>query len=197
MTRHPDIAFYYPGPMWHRSEAIKNLLLFFDGVGLLVPEYMLDRPELIDPSLAIPLREMGLLRLLEPEKMVDAQATAILATQMADIIHSGLLDDLAGEGGDFHELSMSRLGYMGDSSLAQMIFEELRARGLARDSEDAVSIPMHQNVRNLILVLLAQILQPRGAALGVELLPVTDRPQLVSALTELLSHPDAPSAAIP
>jgi len=37
-----------------------------------------------------------------------------------------------------------------------MIFEELKVRGLAKDSEDSVSIPMHPQVRNLVLVLLAE-----------------------------------------
>ena len=27
-TSHPQIGFYYPGPIWYQSEAIKNLLLF-------------------------------------------------------------------------------------------------------------------------------------------------------------------------
>jgi len=195
MTVFPEIAFYYPGIVWRHADAIKNLLLFFDGIGLLIPEYMVERPECIDPSLAIPLREQGLLHVLKPEKLVDAEATELLATQMADIIHSGMLDDLAKDGGVFHELSMSRLGYTGDSKLAAMIFEELKARGLARDSEDSVSIPMHHQVRNLVLVLLAQILRPRGDSLGLELSPVTDVPRLVGALTELLQHPIAPSAA--
>jgi hypothetical protein len=195
MAAFPEIAFYYPGVIWHHADAIKNLLLFFDGIGLLVPEYMVERPEYIDPSLAIPLRQQGLLHILKPEQLVDGPATELLATQMADIIHSGMLDDLAKDGGEFHELSMSRLGYAGDSKLAQMIFEELKARGLARESEDTVSIPMHHKVRNLVLVLLAQILRPRGDSLGLELSPVTDRPQLVGALTELLQHREAPSAA--
>ena len=34
----PEIAFYYPNPMWHYGDWIKNLVLFFDGVALLVPE---------------------------------------------------------------------------------------------------------------------------------------------------------------
>lgn len=35
-TEAPEVAFYYPGHLWHSGEWIKNLLLFFDGVGLLV-----------------------------------------------------------------------------------------------------------------------------------------------------------------
>ena len=86
---------------------------------------------------------------------------------------------------------MSRLGYAGDPKLAEAIFQELKERGLARDSEDGVSIPMHQTVRTLILVLLGQIL--RGAAKGARLCPVTDRWDLVHALEEIVSAPVAAS----
>jgi len=34
---HKEIAFYYPGPIWHRSDWIKTLILFFDGIGILLP----------------------------------------------------------------------------------------------------------------------------------------------------------------
>jgi hypothetical protein len=36
----PRLAFYYPGPSWRirESEWIKSLLLFFDGIALLVPK---------------------------------------------------------------------------------------------------------------------------------------------------------------
>ncbi len=189
-----EVAFYYPGPVWHHSDAIKQLLLFFDGVGLLVPEYLLEKAERVDPSLVIPLREKGLLHLLKPEELLDREATEVLATQLADVIHSGILDDLAKDGGEFHELSMSRLGYFGDVGLAEMILGELKARGLAKDSEDSYSIPMHQEVRVLILVLLAQILRSKGISRGLNLLPATDRPELVNSLSELLGHQDAPSA---
>ena len=90
---------------------------------------------------------------------------------------------------------MSRLGYYGDESLAKMIFEELKKRKLAKDSEDKVSIPMHPVVRSLVLVLLAQILRPYGATINAELSPATDRPQLVNALAELLATKPAQSSA--
>jgi hypothetical protein len=91
---------------------------------------------------------------------------------------------------------MSRLGYYGDEGLAVMIFEELKKRHLAKDSEDKVSIPMHPLVRSLILVLLSQILRPYGASMNAELSPATDRPQLVEALSELLAAKRAPSSAV-
>jgi hypothetical protein len=179
----PEIAFYYPGPIWYHLDWVKNLILFFDGVGLLVSTSMKERPERIDPIVASPLRELGLLHILEPETLIDKPAIEQLASTMTEIITSGMLDGFAEEGTAFHELSYSRLGSYGDQGLAQMILEELKARGLARDSEDGVSIPMHPAVRALVLVLLSQILRPKGPDLGLDLSPATDRPELVRALT--------------
>jgi hypothetical protein len=125
--------------------------------------------------------------------LLTAAATNELATALVDVIASGALDSLATKDTAFRELSMSRLGYDGDSGLAQMIFEELRDRGLARETNDGVSIPMHPMVRSLVLTLLSQILRPYGKELGLTLNPVTDRPHLVEALSDLLSTPVLPS----
>jgi hypothetical protein len=190
----PEIAFYYPNPFWGNGDWIKNLILFFDGVGLLVPDYMKDRVEESDPAIVAGLREHGLLHVLEPERLVDKAATARLAEAMVDIIVSGVLDPLAKDDSRFDELSYSRLGGYGDEGLAAMIRDELIQRGLARKSEDGKSIPMHPMVRSLVLVLLAQILREPGRALGFDLSPATDRPAIVDALRELLSLPDSPSA---
>jgi hypothetical protein len=53
---------------------------------------------------------------------------------------------------------------------------------------------MHPMIRSLVLVLLSQILREPGRELGFDLAPATDRPELVGALRELLSLPQAPSA---
>jgi hypothetical protein len=112
---------------------------------------------------------------------------------MTDIIGSGALDSLAKEKTAFHELSMSRLGYAGDERLAKMIFEQLKKRGLARETEDGLSITMHPMVRSLILTLLSQILRSHGDNMHAELNPVTDRSRLIESLVEMLNLPDAPS----
>jgi hypothetical protein len=190
----PETAFYYPGPVWAVGDWVKNLILFFDGVALLVPEYIKDKPERIDPVTVAGLEAHGLLHILEPEKCVDKQATEQLAMAMTDVIASGVLDDLAKQPTEFHELSYSRMGSYGDRALAKMLLEELKSRGLARESEDGYSIPMHPMVRALMLVLLAQILRPYGKTLGMELSPATDRAPFIGALRELLSLPSAPSA---
>ena len=158
-----------------------------------MPDYMRDWLDRFDPALVEGLRSHGLLHVPEPEAGVDEAAAKKLAEAMAEAIASGALDDLSGERTAFAELSMSRLGFRGDAELAGMIVEELKARGLARDTEDGVSIPLHPAVRSLVLVLLAQILRPYGGRVGLDLSPVTDRPDVVRALTELLSLPDAPS----
>jgi hypothetical protein len=86
------------------------------------------------------------------------------------------------------------MGYIGEEKLADSLVEELKRRGLAKDSEDGVSIPVHPLVRYLVLALLAQILRPQGIGRGLLLSPTTDRSEVVHALTEILSFPTVPSA---
>jgi len=187
-----DVAFYYPGPVWHSGEWIKNLLLFFDGIALLVPDYLRDKPRRVDPVVAEPLIDAGLLHVLEPEKMLDKDATRRLADVLVPILESGALDQLSKDG-KFHELSYSRLGGFGDQALADDLLQRLMAKGLARATEDGLSIPMQPTVRVLVLVLLSQILRPYGPTLGLDLWPATDQPQLVEGLVEVLSLPSLPS----
>lgn len=190
----PTLAFYYPGWIWHDPAWVKNLLLFFDGVALLVPDYMRNRPEEVDPALITGLHEHGLLTILEPEQMIDAPATAGLGTQLAGLLEEGLLDDLASPGGFDASISYSRLGFNGAQEVMAPILEELRRRGLAGTSEDGRSVPLGDSLRSLILTLLSQILRSRGAERGLDLAPATDLPQLQRALTELLNLPSLPSS---
>src|SRR6266436_8132615 len=96
-VRPPEFAFYYPGHIWGSGEWIKNLILFFDGIALLVPEYKKAEPELLNPYIATPLADRGLLRILSADSIVDENATRRLAGAMAQFISSGALDKLAGE----------------------------------------------------------------------------------------------------
>ena len=188
-----ELAFYYPNPMWAYGDWIKNLVLFFDGIALLVPNYMKERPEELDRPIVVGLREQGLLEIIEPERAVNKSATEKLAMAMTDIIASGVLDKLTKEETAFHELSMSRLGSYGDKGLYQKIFGELKKRGLAKESKDQVSIPMHPKVRSLVLVLLSQILRPYGSTINANLSPATDHGGMVMALSEFLSLKIDPS----
>jgi hypothetical protein len=192
----PNVAFYYPGPIWRGTDYIKNLLLFFDGVALLVPEYMRERPFQLDPAITSGLEQEGLLHILEPESLLDRAATETLATQLVNVIASGALDDLAAlDARPYEELSQSRMGSRADNGLFKMLVEELEKRELARPSEDGVSIPMHPCVRNLVLVLLAQILRPAGTTVGLDLCPATDVPSVHLGLSQLLGMETMPTAA--
>ena len=195
-----ELGFYYPGQYWHDADWIKNLVLFFDGVAMLIPKYMEDEASFDDYPIVSALKEHGLFIVVRPEEAVSATETKRLCKAIADVIESGRLDHLVRERREdartthFGSLSMSRLGYDGDSKLAEAIFQALKERGLARDSEDGVSIPMHRTVRTLILVLLGQIL--KNAAKDARLCPVTDRWDLVYALEEIVSAPVAPSPSV-
>ncbi len=189
----PDVAFYYPGQYWGDPDWVKNLILFFDGVAMLIPEHMREHGRFNDYPVIASLREHGLFHVVRPEEDVGAIETEILAGILVDIIASGRLDyltkgsDRGSRGSSFGSLSMSRLGYYGDAKLAEFIFQELKARGLAADSEDGASIPMHRTVRTLILVLLAQILKSKGEDRGLTLSPATDQQRVVKALGEVIS----------
>lgn len=180
--------------MWMDGNWVKNLILFFDGIGLLVPEYMKDKIEDYDPAIVTGLREHNLLHIIEPEKALDKPSTEKLASILTDVIISGTLEFLAKDSIDFQHLSKSRLGYYGDEGLAKMIFEELKSRGLAAESEDNLTVKLHPLVRSLILTLLSQLIRPYGEGLQMDLNPVTDRHRLIGALNELLSLPSTPSS---
>ena len=189
-----DVAFYYPGQYWCNTDWAKNVICFFDGIAMLIPEYMEDQLGFDDYPIITSLKDHDLFHVIRPEKAIDEDATKTLAEALVDIIASGRLDHLTkasdknARQSDFGSLSMSRLGYYGDADLADFVFEELKSRGLAEDSKDGVSIPMHRTIRALILVLLAQILRPKGESMGLKLSPTTDQVRLVNALNEILKQ---------
>src|SRR6266545_8189072 len=114
---------------------------------------MRDRPLLADPTLAQPLAEQGLLHRLSPETLVGQATTESLTDLLDGLLRGGAFDELD-RNADFHELSYSRLGGVADPGLTDLVLDELKARGLARESEDGVSIPLHPAVRAFVLVTL-------------------------------------------
>jgi hypothetical protein len=183
----PEWAFYYPNPVWSQSHWLKNLILFFDGIALLPPEFARHNP-LDDGGDAAALRERGLLTVLEPQTVIDRRGADALAAAMTDFITSGDLDELARRETEFHALAYSRLAYIMDAGLTERIYDALHNRGLAGGHGHAL-------VRSLVLVLFAQVLRPGGRRHGMYLCPVTDRPELHAALTEMLGLPSMASSA--
>ena len=198
----PEFAFYYPGQYWLNVDWVKNLICFFDGITMLIPEYMRDHGGFDDVPIISGLKEHNMFHVIRPEEVVDAKATETLTESLIEIITSGRLDHLTkvsdkdAKRSDLGSLSMSRLGYFGNKKLADSIVQELKSRGLAEDSIDGVSIPMHRTVRALILVLLAQILSPKGEDMGITLSPTTDQERLVNALSEIIRQPDSSSPSV-
>jgi hypothetical protein len=180
-----ELAYYYPEPYWlaHESSWVKSLLLFFDGVAILLPNYMRGRELVEDPSLAGPLTDRGLLKVLEPEWFVDEPLSSRLAEGMVELIVGGAFDRAPGPTEGFAALSMSRMGFaelsasrMGTAhrGVFEMIHDDLKARGLALDSKDGVSIPLRPDVRIAYLMLLAQEAREAGRRHGFDLHPTTN-----------------------
>ena len=189
-----DTAYYYPAPHWGLEDSgwIKSLLLFFDDVAILLPDYMYGRHIDADPTLAEPLEDRGLLQVLNPNDWVDGEVAGKLAEVVTELLTNGTFDDLP-KTDYFAELSQSRIGYGADVKLAGSLVEELQAKGLARPSEDGVSIPLHPDVRTTILVLLAQLSRVAGRKRKMKIHPVTNAPQAVADLVTTLSRESMPS----
>lgn len=189
-----DTAYYYPAPYWNSRDCewIKSLLLFFDDVAILLPDYMHGRHADADPILAKPLEERGLLRVLEPKNWVDAKMTEKLAEIIVELLTNGAFDQLP-ESNFFTELSQSRIGYSANVNLAGFLVKELQAKGLARPSEDGVSVPLHPVVRTTILVILGQLSRIAGKKHGITVHPTTNNFDAVADLLETLSLESMPS----
>jgi hypothetical protein len=190
-----EIASYYPEPYWRLAEGdwLKTVLLFFDRIAILLPAYMRGRESAADPVLAGPLTERGLLQVLEPETFVDQVVTESLTTMMVDLITQGAFDHLERSRHGYQELSRSRLGWNADVELASMVVEELQSRGLAHESRDGLSVPLHPVVRTTVLVLLSQLARSAGMRHGLDLHPITADRRALDSLIGTLSLSPMPS----
>ena len=189
-----DTAYYYPAPFWTMQETgwIKSLLLFFDDIATLLPDYMYGRHVAADPILAGSLEERGLLHVLEPKGWLDQETTARLADIIVEMLTNGAFDGLP-EPSHFAELSQSRMGYAADVELGSFLVDELQQRGLAKPSEDGVSIPLHPTVRTTILVILGQLSRNVGVRRGMTIHPTSNYGPAVSDLIQTLSMQAMPS----
>ena len=194
MNERLDVAYYYPAPYWGMGEGswVKSLLLFFDKVSILLPDYMYGRHYVADPVLAEPLEDQGLLQVLEPNRWVDEEMVESLAEAVSGLLANGVFDDLPKED-YFHELSQSRMGYGANVDLAEAVVSELRAKGLAKPSEDGVSIPLHPAVRTTILVILAQLARSAGNKQNLSVHPATYDGRALQDLIDTLSRKGMPS----
>lgn len=194
-SRLPETVYYYPEPFWGIREGnwIKTLLLFFDGIAILLPRYMYGRHAAADRTLVEPLEDRGLLRILEPETFIDQDLTEALAEAVVGLLTAGAFDDLD-PAPYYTELSQSRMGWNADVELSTMLIDELKTRNLARDSEDGVSVPLHPTVRTTILVILSQLARAAGRRQGLDLHPATNQSDVIGRVIETLQFKSMPSA---
>ncbi|MYE43206.1 MAG: hypothetical protein F4X79_04155 [Acidobacteria bacterium] len=194
MPNTPEIAYYYPAPFWRQGESdwVKSLLLFFDKVSVLLPNYMYGIQTAADPSLAGPLEERGLLQVLRPETWIDQEMADQLAEITRGLLAEGVFDNLPKDP-SFVELSRSRMGDSVDVRLTDSLVEALKRKGLARPSEDGVSIPLHPTVRTTILVILSQLSRISGVRRGMHLHPATRDRRAIRNLGVTLSQQGMPS----
>jgi len=190
-----DVAYYYPAPHWttNNGDQIKSLLLFFDRIAILLPNYMYGQHAAGQEWLVGPLEEQNLLMILEPNEWIDADTTSQLADIVIGLLASGAFDDLS-PNVPFRELSQSRLGSGTDVELATWVIDELIAKDLARPSPDPRWVPLHPVVRTTILVVLSQLARSVGRARGLTLHPTTWNPAEAESLIDTLSLPKSASA---
>ena len=181
---------------------MKSLLLFFDGIAILLPRHMRGSETVADPFLAGPLQERGLLRILEPETFVDQEITETLIAAVTELVTEGAFDRLNHDEFNYIPISSVRMGWNADVELSQMLIEELASRDLARPGKDDLArpseyefvIPVHHAVRTTILILLSQLARDAGRRAGLRLHPATTSHSAVDGLIRVMSLYPSPSA---
>ena len=182
-----DFAFYYPGQRFQNVDWIKNLICFFDGIAMLIPE---EPPNYLDrhaEETVWALEDRQLFRVIRPEELIDQKATEALARALGKIIDSGRLNHLVISSA-FDTLAKAKLGTHSDHELAASIFQELTSRGLACDLRNDVYVAVDKTVLVLVLTLLAHILKSKVE--GITLSPATDQKDVVDVLRGIL-EPEA------
>ena len=195
-----QIAYFHPEPMWGYEDGnyIKSLLLLFDGLALLVPEYMGDLPSRLDPSIAEPLADLGLLTVIRPESAVTPEVAKDLSEMILELVTAGAFERTPD--GGFERLSSSRAGFNVAPELAGYMHQVLIEEGLAAESDDGLSIPMNPRVRLAYLLLLGQMSRRFAGVGDLDLHPVTPEQyydhdeSMFSAFLGLLGLPGMPSA---
>lgn len=186
-----SVALCYPRTSlsWYEGDCIKNLLLFFDSVALLIPRHLADEYEHRDRAMFEPLLEQKLLRLLDPEDhdLVNAEIVEKLSASIDQLIEGGAFNNLPEEDSPFRRLSMVQLGVAYSPRIARAVVKKLLARRLAVDIGDQNEVLVHSFVQIFVLCLLPQLLRSRSAAIGMELSPTTDDSDCFQGLCAFLN----------
>lgn len=169
-----DYAYYYPGWIWPGShvDRMKELLLFFDGIALTLPQRQARQVIDQDPVLAQPLVERGLLVNLEPRTWIDEATARKMIALLRDLLDSPFQQARQREYGNHEPPGAWHWGYDQAPADADRFTEELIQRGLiTRNLGDGV-MEMDGATRHLILLVLAQALWVTTASSQIRVQPV-------------------------
>jgi len=180
----PKVAFYHPWPPVDSrplSSWLKSMLLFFDGVAVLVARN--DRKILVggQEETIYPLMEAGLLHILDPDDVIDHEVATALTEFVLEIATSDERELLRNPHSALLRRNWRRPRALTpeERAASEMVWEEMRRRGYASRIRYDNSIYLNRGAWAVILAFLAQALRPAGRSLGLDLLPATDNPNLL------------------
>ena len=193
----PEVAYYYPATFWyegHTSDWIKNILLFFDQVATLVPDFVVERAIDADPTLVGPLVDQGILRFIEPKEIIDPESLDLMFNDLFRLVEDAD-DKLTDRPEDIAYLSTTRMGLHIDAEMTRMMVDHLVDRGLAEHfAEGALNFRINRDLRDTILCLWSQyLIMPGRTKLNLELMPITDDPGRVDLLMRSIATLNKPS----
>jgi hypothetical protein len=164
----PELAYYSLDWIWSTSriDLMKQLLLFFDGVTLVLPHHHMGTVVDRDPILAQPLFEQGLLHNFDPQDWMTEPIAREIRAVVASLVspeelrvahHRDIRGGLDG---------LTARHFIAPTEDATEILKWMQSRGLIFDTirEDMVSLPAY--TRQAILAALA--LAVKAAALDTK-----------------------------
>jgi hypothetical protein len=194
MADHRNLVFYYPNPIEADEAWIKTMILFFDGIAILLGERSDEALRYRRQELVSQLQERGLLEFVRPGVVMDVRGAKELARTLVDLLDAGVLDDLVKEKLPFSNFAFAKLGSQADRHVAEEVRKELALRGLVVSGTDPDYLRIHPRVEAFILWLLSQILRNSAAPVDSTLWPATDRPELAAMFAGIMNLPSLPTA---
>ncbi|MBS0189676.1 MAG: hypothetical protein JSR52_00870 [Planctomycetes bacterium] len=188
------LAYYTDGIAWSSSEWAKAMLLFFDGIGMLVPPQEDRAFEESDEAVIAGMRDANCLRVLRPDELVDQVTAKAVVDSVTRAIEE---QDWRGDGinGTLDLLYLDKMGYRASRAPFELMAQQLRERRLAVDWEHGASMAVDRRVGLLTLSVIAAHSRRRGNDLGVRLTPTTDNLKWGRRQRELREHPAMHSLA--
>jgi hypothetical protein len=197
LARLPEVAFYHPWPPLDGRPIgawLKSMLLFFDGVAVVVARE--DRHILVrgQEETILPLEDAGLLHVLDPDDIIEPDVATALTEFVLEIATSDERELLRDPDSPRSQALLrprwvepKRLSD-GERAASKMVWEEMRRRGYVSRITRDQSVYLNFDAWAAILAFLAQALRPAGQARGLDLLPATDNPALLRGFRSIVQR---------